>query len=158
MFLVSEDIESTGPLRKVELVVLGFVAPDHYVHLVFFFFFFSSRRRHTRCALVTGVQTCALPIWPPRRGTASGSAATSDACGGGSLCYRGRVVIGRIEVAGRVQKLRTHELSVAPMMDWTDRHCRYFHRLLSRRTVLYTEMVTTGAVLDRKSTRLNSSH
>src|SRR3546814_1274965 len=31
--------------------------------LVFFFFFFSSRRRHTRCALVTGVQTCALPIW-----------------------------------------------------------------------------------------------
>src|SRR3546814_2298539 len=31
--------------------------------LVFFFFFFSSRRRHTRCAVVTGVQTCALPIW-----------------------------------------------------------------------------------------------
>src|SRR3546814_6076759 len=30
---------------------------------MFFFFFFSSRRRHTRCALVTGVQTCALPIW-----------------------------------------------------------------------------------------------
>src|SRR3546814_1329434 len=30
------------------------------------FFFFSSRRRHTRCALVTGVQTCALPIWPSR--------------------------------------------------------------------------------------------
>lgn len=38
-------------------------------------------------------------------------------------------------------------LSVAPMMDWTDRHCRYFHRLLSRRTRLYTEMVTTGALL-----------
>src|SRR3546814_10756577 len=33
--------------------------------LLFFFFFFSSRRRHTRCALVTGVQTCALPIFPP---------------------------------------------------------------------------------------------
>jgi tRNA-dihydrouridine synthase A len=33
------------------------------------------------------------------------------------------------------------------MMDWTDRHCRYFHRLLSRRTRLYTEMVTTGALL-----------
>src|SRR3546814_1886578 len=31
--------------------------------LMFFLFFFSSRRRHTRCALVTGVQTCALPIW-----------------------------------------------------------------------------------------------
>ena len=38
-------------------------------------------------------------------------------------------------------------LSVAPMMDWTDRHCRYFHRLLSRKTLLYTEMVTTGALL-----------
>jgi tRNA-dihydrouridine synthase A len=37
--------------------------------------------------------------------------------------------------------------SVAPMMDWTDRHCRTFHRLLSRRTRLYTEMVTTGALL-----------
>ena len=38
-------------------------------------------------------------------------------------------------------------MSVAPMMDWTDRHCRYFHRLLSRRALLYTEMVTTGALI-----------
>jgi tRNA-dihydrouridine synthase A len=38
-------------------------------------------------------------------------------------------------------------MSVAPMMDWTDRHCRYFHRQLSRHTRLYTEMVTTGALL-----------
>jgi len=38
-------------------------------------------------------------------------------------------------------------LSVAPMMDWTDRHCRFFHRLLTKRTRLYTEMVTTGALL-----------
>lgn len=38
-------------------------------------------------------------------------------------------------------------LSVAPMMDWTDRHCRYFHRLLSKHALLYTEMVTTGALL-----------
>lgn len=37
--------------------------------------------------------------------------------------------------------------SVAPMLDWTDRHCRYFLRLLSRHTLLYTEMVTTGALL-----------
>ncbi len=37
--------------------------------------------------------------------------------------------------------------SVAPMMDWTDRHCRYFHRLLSPHTLLYTEMITTGALL-----------
>ena len=33
------------------------------------------------------------------------------------------------------------------MMDWTDRHCRYFHRLLTRKTLLYTEMVTTGALV-----------
>ncbi|MGN6702874.1 MAG: tRNA dihydrouridine(20/20a) synthase DusA [Burkholderiaceae bacterium] len=38
-------------------------------------------------------------------------------------------------------------LSVAPMMDWTDRHCRYFHRQITRHTWLYTEMVTTGALL-----------
>ncbi len=38
-------------------------------------------------------------------------------------------------------------LSVAPMMDWTDRHCRHLHRLITRQTRLYTEMVTTGALL-----------
>src|SRR3546814_1166218 len=40
-----------------------------YLCCLLFIFFFSSRRRHTRCALVTGVQTCALPIWPPCRST-----------------------------------------------------------------------------------------
>jgi tRNA-dihydrouridine synthase A len=44
-------------------------------------------------------------------------------------------------------------LSVAPMIDWTDRHCRYFHRLLSRRARLYTEMITTGALLHGDVTR-----
>nr|WP_295831443.1 tRNA dihydrouridine(20/20a) synthase DusA [uncultured Azospirillum sp.] len=48
----------------------------------------------------------------------------------------------------------TIPLSVAPMMDWTDRHCRYFHRLLSHSTLLYTEMVTTGAVLHGDRERL----
>ncbi len=38
-------------------------------------------------------------------------------------------------------------MSVAPMMDWTDRHCRHLHRLLSRHALLYTEMVTTGALI-----------
>lgn len=37
--------------------------------------------------------------------------------------------------------------SVAPMMAWTTRHCRYFHRQLSKQALLYTEMVTTGAIL-----------
>ncbi|WP_372921020.1 tRNA dihydrouridine(20/20a) synthase DusA [Roseovarius sp.] len=38
-------------------------------------------------------------------------------------------------------------LSIAPMMDWTDRHCRYLHRLMSRRALLYTEMVTAPALV-----------
>ncbi len=48
----------------------------------------------------------------------------------------------------------THRFSVAPMMDWTDRHCRAFHRVLSRRARLYTEMVTTGAVIHGDRERL----
>lgn len=45
-------------------------------------------------------------------------------------------------------------LSVAPMMDWTDRHCRYFHRILSANTLLYTEMVTAPAVIHGDRDRL----
>jgi len=44
--------------------------------------------------------------------------------------------------------------SVAPMLDWTDRHCRRFHRCLTRRALLYTEMVTTPAVLRGDRDRL----
>lgn len=44
--------------------------------------------------------------------------------------------------------------SIAPMMDWTDRHCRFFHRLMTRRALLYTEMVTTGAVIHGDRQRL----
>jgi len=44
--------------------------------------------------------------------------------------------------------------SVAPMMDWTDRHCRVFHRLMTRRARLYTEMLTTGAVIHGDRQRL----
>jgi tRNA-dihydrouridine synthase A len=43
---------------------------------------------------------------------------------------------------------------VAPMMEWTDRHCRFFHRILSRRARLYTEMVTTAAILRGHRERL----
>jgi tRNA-dihydrouridine synthase A len=45
------------------------------------------------------------------------------------------------------QKLPPRTVSVAPMMDWTDRHCRQFHRHITKHTWLYTEMVTTGALL-----------
>jgi tRNA-dihydrouridine synthase A len=45
-----------------------------------------------------------------------------------------------------MQPNRTHAFCVAPMIDWTDRHCRYFHRLISRHARLYTEMITTSAI------------
>lgn len=44
-------------------------------------------------------------------------------------------------------------MCVAPMLEWSDRHCRYFHRLLSRHALLYTEMVTTGALLHGDAAR-----
>src|SRR2546430_1180176 len=47
-----------------------------------------------------------------------------------------------------------HRFCVAPMMDWTDRHCRVFHRLMTRRARLYTEMLTTGAILHGDRRRL----
>ena len=61
----------------------------------------------------------------------------------------------RAEVTEKQQKSReapSRRFCVAPMMEWTDRHCRFFHRLLTRRALIYTEMLTTGAVLrgDRK--------
>jgi len=51
-------------------------------------------------------------------------------------------------------KVLQRRFSIAPMMEWTDRHCRFFHRLLTRRALLYTEMVTTGAVLHGDRARL----
>jgi len=49
---------------------------------------------------------------------------------------------------------RARRLSVAPMMDWTDRHCRAFHRAFTHEALLYTEMVTTGAVIHGDRSRL----
>ena len=51
-------------------------------------------------------------------------------------------------------KSTAHRLSVAPMMDWTDRHCRVFHRMMTRRAMLYTEMVTSAAVIHGPKARL----
>lgn len=47
--------------------------------------------------------------------------------------------------------------SVAPMLDWTTRHCRYFHRQFSRHALLYTEMITTGAIIHAKYDHLEFS-
>jgi tRNA-dihydrouridine synthase A len=57
--------------------------------------------------------------------------------------------MGNLIVAGA-----PHRFCIAPMMEWTDRHCRFFHRLLTRRARIYTEMVTTGAVLNGDRARL----
>ncbi|MDR5652992.1 tRNA dihydrouridine(20/20a) synthase DusA [Ruixingdingia sedimenti] len=51
-------------------------------------------------------------------------------------------------------KYQAHRLAIAPMMDWTDRHCRLFHRQLSRHALLYTEMVTADAVIHGDRDRL----
>ena len=57
------------------------------------------------------------------------------------------MTVGVMSSAKGVAPHNAHRLSVAPMMDWTDRHCRFFHRLLSHNALLYTEMVTTGALI-----------
>lgn len=59
-----------------------------------------------------------------------------------------------VPVAVHVNSTEPWSLCVAPMMDWTDRHCRYFHRLLAPGARLYTEMVTTGAVIHGDRDRL----
>ena len=54
----------------------------------------------------------------------------------------------------KMKKNQIHRLAVAPMMDWTDRHCRFLHRQLTRRALLYTEMVVADAVIHGARERL----
>ena len=54
----------------------------------------------------------------------------------------------------KARMLVERRFNIAPMMEWTDRHCRFFHRLLTRRALIYTEMLTTGAVLRGDRERL----
>ncbi len=60
----------------------------------------------------------------------------------------------RVENPGIPVQPQSHKFCVAPMMDWTDRHCRAFHRLLTRHARLYTEMVTAAAILHGDRARL----
>ena len=55
---------------------------------------------------------------------------------------------------GTEQLRQSRRFSVAPMMDWTDRHCRHLHRLLTKRALLFTEMVTSAAVTHGPRERL----
>ncbi len=62
--------------------------------------------------------------------------------------YAKSSLISRVKVkCPRMNNNNQQTISVAPMMDWTDRHCRYFHRLIAPSVTLYTEMVTTGALM-----------
>jgi tRNA-dihydrouridine synthase A len=62
------------------------------------------------------------------------------------------------DVAVKNAALEARRLSVAPMMDWTDRNCRLFHREISRHSLLYTEMVTAPAVINGKRNLLLDYH
>jgi len=68
--------------------------------------------------------------------------------------------LGGNNVLYKMKRMNTGDcpVSVAPMMEWTDRHCRYFLRLISRRVQLYTEMVTSSALLHGDRDRLLASH
>ncbi len=63
-----------------------------------------------------------------------------------------------VDEAKKARGYKAHRLSVAPMMDWTDRHCRLFHRAMTRRAMLYTEMVTAAAVIHGPRARLLDFH
>src|SRR6185295_18243462 len=67
---------------------------------------------------------------------------------------RNIVVLGSKTLAMTTGCMLHTRFSIAPMMDWTDRHCRVFHRLMTRRARLYTEMLTTGAIIHGDRARL----
>lgn len=101
-----------------------------------------------------------------RRLGAAQTTATSAACNAGRTGENSRQqALNDNKTAARMTETTTlpstpplttqaHRLSVAPMMDWTDRHCRYFHRLMTKRAMLYTEMVTAPAVVHGPKERL----
>src|SRR3546814_10243108 len=116
---------------------------------------FSSRRRHTRCALVTGVQTCALPIYPLRFGVAGG-------------VIEGAIAVnGRTEVPSADVDLRLSGLGLAQFFEGTDFYETMGGDLQGRLYLIgsghsLAELMASadgdGALVERKSTRLNSSH
>src|SRR3546814_7363805 len=118
---------------------------NSYVVVVIFCFFFSSRRRHTRCALVTGVQTCALPILPRR----------ALILGGDVLTWR---LVDRIQALGAECRIFNHygptETTVGACMT----EARDDLREEGDHAVPVGPPLCGYHIIDRKSTRLNSSH
>src|SRR3546814_6771672 len=106
---------------------------------IFLFFFFSSRRRHTRCALVTGVQTCALPIWASAHAS---TGASRRQTGPGTFADKVPLKVGETgeDIEHQLARCRGR---VDCLGDALERNAAA-RQLVHRR--------------DRKSTRLNSSH
>src|SRR6202521_2029599 len=89
-----------------------------------------------------------------RQGLQLGGALENPKVGGQLYEHPPPALSRRMSAARTPKRERRYLFSVAPMMEWTDRHCRFFHRLLTRRALLYTEMLTTGAVLHGDRARL----
>src|SRR3546814_4375773 len=122
---------------------------------ILMFFFFSSRRRHTRCALVTGVQTCALPISPIIQSmiawaVSEGTPARVVDAGAGS---------GRFLLSAAVQfpKAQLVGIEYDPMAALLLRANLTVAGLMERSTIIVDDY-RVAELPDRKSTRLNSSH
>src|SRR3546814_10476002 len=118
-------------------------------------FFFSSRRRHTRCALVTGVQTCALPILDS--GGFQTGLEVESGCGNGGACIGGDTVVLQAGTSDGSQALTLDgtvqgESVVNLRPGGVDANGLAYDRTGD------TITIGAGGGLDRKSTRLNSSH
>src|SRR3546814_2673747 len=114
--------------------------------MCFVFFFFSSRRRHTSCALVTGVQTCALPIYSNITGTsAAGGSMTVNL---GAINRTGGLINFNLPAAGNITT------SNAGLGGWATVNGTDYAKVVGGNIVAFAEADYT----DRKSTRLNSSH
>src|SRR3546814_8238675 len=123
-----------------------------------FYFLFSSRRRHTRCALVTGVQTCALPISFRVEHDISDGVTLSNIARWGQTkqdylltAFMSTGGTDADPMAGNIQWTDANDLSTYTL-------ARSLPTLKDVRNEILTNQLNLRADLDRKSTRLNSSH
>src|SRR3546814_6256685 len=125
--------------------------------LVVLCFFFSSRRRHTRCALVTGVQTCALPIYEVARACDAVGISAQDVIRFGKLGYARTDVALPGLVGGPCLEKDPHILLASVAPKGVSLEITAASRLVNERQPGETVNAAIARA-DRKSTRLNSSH